>query len=1196
MSWRRILLLSTVLVAVLFATTWALLQNSNVATEFVRRELQKAFATPVEVAATSIGLQAGRLQLDGFRLTDPTAPERALARFETGRVDVQVDPFGAGVAPRHVVVEGLHLELGPAVPTTEQLLAASPASGSTSAGASLPVLEVRSGTATLHVAAGERPIVLEQLRVTAVPLGADPQKLQLEGFAHLQQPSAELRLAGEFDLGSGAAVLTLETKEVSCSPEVVQHIARLAGAGGQEVDASGNIEALRVTCTLPPRSAADRTLAFEVEATCSEVRLDAQRLPPVVHSADVQLYVDTRADGTVEAKVSQRDEAGAFDVCARVTGLSKPDGTAPDFEVEATGRDLIWNEDLREALRSFRIGRQVVTALQPTAGRADIDLYLRNPQLPDGLTDMDLQLRDVAMSFQGFGDEETRIGFPLPLEHGSGRVVLRDRVLLLRDMKAAIAADAGGGEVTLRGSLEVPRGGRTSTSLDIFGADVAFEDDLRRALATLLRDDGELYDKLSPSGRADVHVVVRPQDMLPGGFGVEVMPRAATMRWAGFPYDLRDLRGAIQVGMGDVRFELEGAHGEGGLSMRGRIPLAKQHAPEEGFEAVIELDRLAVDDELRAGVATIVEELDAPWRAAAPSGRLSGTVKVWRPQPDEPLLHDVRLELEEVDLALPLPPWRATGLRGQVLVQGADADARIDFDSLRGELSDGSSPPAKLALLGHLESGPTVVRDLAFVVRDLELGDQLGRSLDELGALDLQTWRSLRPSGAVDLVVRERADPQIGEDLELVVQLVDVRSDAQMLPKPAEHMTGELHVHAGELTFREVRGELAGAQVTCRDGRVRQRAGDDRRTEISLHVHAQDVPVDDGLANLFTGPLHDAVLQRQLRGVADVDGLQLQFLVPSADSSQPFATTLAGGLNLDGVDLLLGAGRDGLRLQDLHGQLTLERSTVTERDGALAGSLAGGSVSLLGHQLDAVAATFVADAQELRVDELRARLHDGVLDKATDDAPALRYTLPGTGTPEGRLAADLRFERLDVFSLLATSGWKNPPYRGLAGGELHLGRLDGADLVGAEARGRLRVERGDLGKVPLFAAIYAQLPAADQPRFEELDVRFRLEDEALRLEQLDVRSQLLAAKGKGKLDLDGHLDIEMELDNLLGQSADPLVMPLIDYLAKNLVSFRLYGHLRDLRASTEFLGAGAPGRRPIMPVPPTRPARPAPGY
>ena len=39
-----------------------------------------------------------------------------------------------------------------------------------------------------------------------------------------------------------------------------------------------------------------------------------------------------------------------------------------------------------------------------------------------------------------------------------------------------------------------------------------------------------------------------------------------------------------------------------------------------------------------------------------------------------------------------------------------------------------------------------------------------GWTLEELGALDLQTWRSLRPSGAVDLVVRERADEQVGEE------------------------------------------------------------------------------------------------------------------------------------------------------------------------------------------------------------------------------------------------------------------------------------------------------------------------------------------------------------------------------------------------------------------------------------------------
>ena len=127
MSWRRILLLSIALVLVVAATTWALLQNSNVATDFVRRELERRFATPITLADTTIELEAGRLRLEGLELTDPTAPDRALARVRRGHVDVQLDPLGAGVSPRHVVIEGLELELGPTIQTAAQLLRPRPA-------------------------------------------------------------------------------------------------------------------------------------------------------------------------------------------------------------------------------------------------------------------------------------------------------------------------------------------------------------------------------------------------------------------------------------------------------------------------------------------------------------------------------------------------------------------------------------------------------------------------------------------------------------------------------------------------------------------------------------------------------------------------------------------------------------------------------------------------------------------------------------------------------------------------------------------------------------------------------------------------------------------------------------------------------------------------------------------------------------
>ncbi|MFN3241516.1 MAG: hypothetical protein ACE37K_08380 [Planctomycetota bacterium] len=1196
MSWRRILLLSIALVSVLAVATWALLQNSDVATEFVRREVQNVFATRAEVASTAIGLEAGRLQIEGFELADPTQPERALVRIAKGRLDAQLDPFGAGIAPRHVVVEGLEIEAGPTFPTAAQLLKPREASTDGGVDLDLPVVEVRSGKATLHLCEDERPLVLDGLDVTVVPHHTDRRKLQITGSLALTEPAAALQLRGEVDLESGAARLSISTEAVTCSQQVVAYLARLAQVDQQALDVGGEIESLRVTCLIPPHTAAVRTPTFEVEARCSDVHVNAPDLPAIVRHADVQLLVSTAQGGVVQATISQHNETGAIDVRARITELDASGDDLPKLELDAKGRDVVVDGNVLAALRTFPIGKRVVEALRPTAGRADIDLYLHNPHIPGGDAEIDLQLRDVAMSFHGFGDGEQRIGFPMPLEHASGRVRLRNDILLLRDMKASIPASAGGGEVTLRGRIEVRRGRGDDTSLDIEGTGVAFRDDLRTALATLLRDDGELYDRLAPEGRADVHVVVRPRSELAGGFGVEVTPQGASMRWAGFPYELKDLRGSIRVRMADARFDLTGRHGDGGLTMRGRIPLDKQHGPEDGFEAVIDLDQLAVDDDLRQGVAVVVRELDAQWQKAMPSGRLSGKVKVWRPLHDDPLFHDVRLQLDDVDLDLPLAPWRATGLRGQVLVQGSGPTARIDFDALRGSLTNGVAEPARLALLGHLESGPDVVRDLAFVVRDLELCEQLGKSLDDLGALGFETWDSLQPSGRVDLVVRERLQPESDPDLQVVVQLVDVRSDARMLPKPAEHMTGELHIEGGELTFRDVRGELGGATVRCYNGRVRQVGADDDRTEIAFDVHAKDFPVDDGLANLFTGPLRKAVLDRHLRGKADVDGLRLRFRVPGPDSGKPFTTTIGGAIGLDGVDMQLGTGRDGIRVLNLHGMVSLADSTVTETGGQLVGTLSRGSLSLFGHPFEAVETTFTADARKLTIHTLKTRIHDGELRHAKTDAPALSYLLPAANVPEGRLSADLQFDRVDVFTLLSTSGWRNPPYTGLASGRMTLSRLDGNNVVGAEAAGTLQIERADLGKVPLFTAIYAQLPPANQPRFNQLDMTFRLTDHLMSFDRLEVRSEILAAKGSGKLNLDGYLDVEMELDNLLGQSADPLVMPLIDYLAKNLVSFRLYGHLRDLHASTEFLGSRTPDRPPVLPMPPKRPKSSSPGY
>jgi hypothetical protein len=588
----------------------------------------------------------------------------------------------------------------------------------------------------------------------------------------------------------------------------------------------------------------------------------------------------------------------------------------------------------------------------------------------------------------------------------------------------------------------------------------------------------------------------------------------------------------------------------------------------------------------------IAPDLDAPWRASEMRGGLSGKVKVWRPRPDDPLYHDARIDLRDVHLRLPAAPWRAADLNGQVLVQGLGSASRVDFDALRGRLEHGSDTPAKLAMLGTLMLGEGAHEDLAFVVRDLELDAQLGQTLEELGALGAGTWHSLQPSGRVDLVCRHRRKGGVAEPLHLVVQLLDVRSAAPILPRPAERMTGELQIANGELRFDDVRAMLGSAQVSCTAGRVRTRPAPDGRTELSFTVDASSVAVDDGIANLFSGPLRAAVLQRKLQGRADLDSLRLRFAIPETGSAMPFETTLAGQMRLYDLDMLLGSGPDGIQVQGINGVASLAESTVADGGGSLRGALHNVSLRMFGHNLDRIEAGFVADAERLEMNSLTSTFHGGAVRSARPDVPALRYLLPGPATPEGQLQANLTFELVDAYSFLDMSGWTNPPYRGAASGELVLERMDGNSVIGAAGHGSLRIERGDLGVVPLFTAIYAQLPAADRPRFDGLELTWRVKDHAVEFDKFEVRSSILGARGKGRFGFDAYVDLEMTLTKLLGDSADPLVMPLLDYLAQNVVTFHLFGYLRDLHAENRWVTERRPARRQIPPMPPARP-RPA---
>ncbi|MCC7396697.1 MAG: hypothetical protein IT455_06480 [Planctomycetes bacterium] len=1192
MSWRRIVAWSLAFLATMVAGTWFFVQGSDAATHLVRKQLAALFLAPASIERANVELAAGRLIVDGLELTDP-GTARPLLRIESLHLDVAADPLGDLVAVHEVVADGVSLVFGPTLPDLGRIVRGGGGGGGAARG-QLPSLTLHRGGVRFLLAGDEPPLRLDDLELSLRPIADRDAHYFVAGSARFAEAGATLQLRGELDLATFAARLELTTADVRCDAANLARVRRLFGLADDAFVFDATLRTAQVRLDVAPRpaGAAAPPPTVNAEATFERVRAGIPAVPGIVRTATLTVQATSADGGRATAVLQQQDDRGELTVTTTATQLSG------DLQLDArvSGRRLRIDDDVTRALGTFAVGRDVVAALQPTAGLADLELFLRNPQRRGGDTQLDLELRDAAVSFHGFGQNPQRATFPLPMQDARGHIRLRDDLLLLENVEATIPADCGGGRLRLAGRVDTTRAGGDDVSLDIDADDVTFHPALRAALTALLRDDGALYDRLAPHGRTAVGVRVRPRSELRGGWSVSIRPAAASMQWAGFPYRLEQLTGAVTARDAGVDFDLSGQHGSAQLSMQGHIPLSSQQgADDPGFQALVQLRDVAVDDDLRRAVAVLAPEVDEQWRRSEPQGTFHGQVKVWRPTPAAPLQHDAEFDLEGITLRLPVAPWRALDLRGRLLVQGRAGATRLDFDALRGGLDHGGGNAAPLAMLGHLTSGAAAGNDLAFVVRDLALDDQLGATLHQLDALSLDAWHSLAPSGHVDLVCRHRRDAG-NDDLTLVVQLTDAGSAAKILPHAAEHITGELRIADGELTFHDLRAQMGGALVQCWDGRVSTRPAPDRRTEIGFAVRATGLPVDDGLANLFSGPLHQAVLDRHLRGRADVDGLRLAFLLPAGDNPLPFETTIGGQLRLYDVDMSLGQGVDGIRVEGISGTATLAESTVTDRGGGLHGTLHGGSLRIFGQPFEAIETAFRADAEQISLRSLTGRFHGGNVRGRQVDQPALTYLLPAPTTPDGRLAGSLDFERVDVFSFLSACGWVNAPYSGTAKGQIELHQLDGNRVVDAEGDGKLTIERADLGVVPLFTQLYAQLPVPDRPRFNHLETRWQMRAGSVRFDQLDVRSDILGANGKGTLDLDGYVDIEMTLNNLLGNSADPIFMPLIEELAKNIVRVHLFGFLRDLRAENRWVTERSPGRRPVTPMPPEAPKPTAPPF
>ena len=1193
----------------LLGTTYVVLQETGASKAFVERILARFIRGDFDLKGAIVNLVAGTITLEDFELFRPgSGTQTPLVQVEHVEFAVTTNPLGNVLTVEGVKLEGLtlNLDLTGELPNLFELLKIPDETEQTDPeGRTIyPPVIITDSTVYLLSVPGSQPIVFDSVNLEMIPESADSSRMRLTGSMS-SSAGFDLRVEGGGDPEKGEFRVVVKAEDIPLTPELARIVQLDLEPELAAMGLDGFIESLALWLEYPsetPDGNAEPVLGAGMNANIRNLSIRIPAFPYPIRGARAVVSASTRDGGTLKFDLKREGAGGNLNVVGKLTNcLGQGDGgDNVIIDVRAKGVELLVGVDLRQAIQQQPSAWLVWQAFEPRAGRVDVDLYLTSTlEDPVPRVAMDLDLKGAALTFHGFPAEpgERKVSFPLPLTDAVGQVRLRHGVLSLENVAADVAEEAGGGRMTIDGLL-VPenRDGKLMADLHIGGHEVQFTPQMRAAVEALVEDGGKIFDEYSPEGKANVTVRIRPQSDGTPSYQVQILPLGASASFHGFPYRVNEIDGLIEIDPKGVSFELTGGDGGAALSLRGRFVQSNAGVRSELW---LEAKTIPANEPLREALATLSPELDSLWQYFAPSGLVDCEMSLWKGADVRAPSFDLRIDVREGTAELANFPIPLQGLQGSIFVHGTPEGRRTDISSLRGYIENGRGiEPASFLLVGEvLRSSDEESLDLTSSVRGLQLNQKLARALDHNGAFKLSTWNILKPSGSVDVILRQhRAAGADQPDQYLRVWLDDVRSDAEMLPQPATHISGAVRVINGEAFFGTsadprfpgeefgvLRGRMGSAEIICRAGHVLRREG---ATEVMLTVSADNFPVDDDLANLMKGPMRDAYLNRNMQGSMTVPELSLTFTFP--EQSDEFITEIHGEILARAVRMRLGT-----QIESLSGALFVDKGVVGPGQGYVDGHLHDVSFRVLGHDCHGFRATFHADAEKLQiglpsgtageeVPDFSMHLHGGTLVGQRGADAALQYEF----RDDGVLTLDTTFNGLSLSEFLRSSGLVGSPFRGTLSGQLQISELIAADFVDMKANGSIRIADADLGAVPAFTSIYAYIAQARRPRFDSADIEFEIRDRRVRFERLDVGSPLINVSGDGTMRMDGYLDLALWVPNLLGEDADFLVLPqIVDLITSRVVQFDVYGYVRNIRVQPRWPWDATPDREPISPIP-----------
>jgi hypothetical protein len=1190
MTRRRILILFLTFLAALSGAVYFVLHGTGAARSLVRQKIEEAIRGDLfRLDDAKIDLTAGVITVTKFSISHPKpeSQQSPLVSVDKIELSVETNPLSGVGIPRHIVLDGLKLNLTKGqIPELSQILQVAGVASSKEV-MDLPSITVTNAEIEFRIAADRPTISFSHLEVKLVPMEASPDEFEINGTMRSQLGHVvTIRGGGNAKTGELRTLLTMANipiKPVQAAAYQKEAAEYLEAAG-----VSGTIKQATLWLDVrdekgPDGEKDEQRVQLGLNAQLVDLAAAPIDFPYQLRGATARLHGTLGQGGAVKIRIENKSEDGDIIATGRITRLLPQDGVDAvhpliDFQLDVN--KLRIGSRLRKAFAQSRIEavKSFEAALAPTAGRisAKVRAFNKTPGAPLEVQ-ADVSLEDLAARFHGMAASSgRRIGFPYPVHDVNGKVFIRQDAVIIEGLTAK---DADGAALSVDGEINLVDGD-VRPNLDIRGTNVRFSKSLRDSLAVLAKAGAEAYDEYAPVGTSNILVKLR--DVGRGtDYSIEVRPNEASGAYYDFPYRIHALDGLVKITNEGVWIDIKGVSDKTPVTVHGRFLLEPEHGTSGvQSELWVKSTGLLLDPKLFAACRKFSPELAKRWDDVQPTGVVDCEFTMWKEVADEEFSYDVHVHVTKSTAELRACPVPITNLKGDLFVYGTGPDFRLDISPLRGEITN--NPDARLFLQGSVGfTGGSLNADLTTIVRNLRLTPEIGPAVERAGLATNEAWREMHLDGHLDITAHHRQSPTQTEMQHHVgIRLRDVSSRAGILPGVARDLHGQIEITGNEATFKLIEGEIDETGVTLRSGTIGSRGED---TVIRFVIDSESIPVDKRLANLLGGPSSTTFFGSDIGGRVGLTDFVLEFRIPKKG---PLGIRFQGDVTAH--DLFVDVGLPGEHsLQHINGTATLT-GTIDDRGGRLSGTLKNASLQLTRQRISAITTRFDIDPERLTLHDLEIHLAGGVVKGIGPENLALEYRFDEAG---GRLRTFLLFTELKLNDLLRDRGLGHSKLRGLLSGIINIRELRGANFLDMRADGEIGVNNGRLGRVPIFSALYSHIAEDKRPQFTQAYAKFGVEHQRITLSNIRARSTEIKIEGQGTLDMDGYMDVNLRMPGLFGRAADILILPpLIDWGVSKVVSFQLYGYIRAPKLSWSY--NKEKGRTSIAPIGPA-PRRPA---